>query len=132
MDFKKRFECWSKIVNMINEGESVVVCGTGFFYNVFKEFLLGETLEKLDGCIIQLDYDDPFTIEFDTGARIIIFDVEKSEELDAFVERGDEYPVNLMLLFEPQLGFLKEQYNTKLLPIILTKPSCRIQIVRGG
>lgn len=131
MNYSKRLECLSKIVNMIDQGESIVVCGTGFYYSVFKEYLLSEVLERLDTCIQHIEWVGASHIEFFSGSQLIIFDVERPDEIDSFVEQEAKWDVNLMLMFEPQLGFLKEQYNTRLLPIMLEKPGCRIQIVRA-
>jgi pentose-5-phosphate-3-epimerase len=122
----------NKVLSLRESGQSVVVCGTGFFYAVFREYLLQEVLERLDTSIEEIQWEDATQISFANGASLILFDVEKENELEAFVKLSDNCDMDLMLLFEPQLGFLKEQYNTRLLPIILEKPKCRIQIVRGG
>ena len=117
---------------MIEKNESIVVCGTGFFFNVFKEYLLSEVLERLDSCIDNIEWENAIYLHFFNNSTLVVFDVEKENELEAFIKMSEQCNVDLMLLLEPELGFLKEQYNMKLLPIVLEKPRCRIQIVRAG
>jgi hypothetical protein len=135
MDFKRRTELLEKTKALLDKGDGVVVCGSGFDYDIFLNFVLSELTEHYQAKITDLAWTDGLYIDLENGARLKMFDVKKPDQLEKFVADYSDpacFPLHLMILIEPPKEALKDLYNVHLLPLLLNRNAARVQVVRPG